>query len=957
MPLDRVVYGKLLEVLALSERGDTESQKCVHESLASFEQNRKDVSLYYLEAALGANSFHSKQMALLLLKKSILQSWAQTEPAVQSLIKSEIIKIVNLKEAQLRNMVASCYVAIFNVEGYEKWPYGVENLLGIISSYHDECVVETATAALNMILEDSLAPGHAVSPGYLSYLKGTFLASLFQAAGRSPGAAEQVARVLLVLMDSAPLLEHLVSEMFGPFWNLLGSMASQEGYSAKKCVLRGMLKVWDYAPLSILHAREAIFPFVTRLCSDEAYTIQIDALDLYTHMLQSQLYQGSAQSSEEVRSLLLAGLSKEFPQLLRTLVDNTKYSSWDYMSMDRSHLEDDNANIPDDMQDVPVKAREDEDTSTWGNTWTVRKGSALLLDTISQAYAKSGDDQVIKALLGFIQEKLDSSDWELRESGVLTLGAISKGSLYALFPYLPKVVDYLLAVARDRVPLLRIISCWCLSRFVEWIFLPENSRNYLERSLGTILESMLDRNKRVQESACSSFTSFEECGTTLLLPYAGRVLQVLLKCLETYQARNFMILYDVIGTLYQNVGEQVAADPGHQLLLDALLKKLEATPPAEVHFGALVECLGSVVSILGNRLPVAAVERLASRCLLSLCQLAGDDVEMNHQPVEILCDTLSVLLTTGADSPGGGYRMSEVVLAVVAGAKASRNVDLLLVIGELCSYRVVSVLQSCIALLGDLSNSKLPLTEQSLALLIGNVQHFLSAPGQAPSICSNTSTSVNTSRYNSIGSVCQSESGEPEEYFGVINNCIWVFGVLCDNQPGLYNSANIDAVFIAVVKVLNLCNNNLCILQNCCVTLGKFSGSFPNIAVKYLNAFLSPLCQHLIYSKNDKEKLATVLAVSSVFRLHLQAGAPAGAPGPTVRLGAEELDCANVVLLFKLYLSSARGGMDTFGDSFGANAELVSVASGVIKALLQQNPRLHQFIDPATKQELQTFVQ
>ncbi|BAM42315.1 importin beta/transportin [Theileria orientalis strain Shintoku] len=968
MPLDRLVYSKLLEILELSERGDTETQKYVHENLAIFEQNRKDVSLYYLEASLGANSFHSKQMALLLLKKSILQSWNQTELGIQNLIKSEIIKIVNLKEPQLRNVVASCYVTIFNVEGYQNWPYGIENLLGIISNYNDDFVVETATVTLIMILEDSLAPGYPMSPPYLNYLKSTFVTNLFQVAAKSDGATELVSRIMLVLLDSNLILEYLVGEMFNPFWNLLGRMATQDNYNVKKCVLKGMLKVWDFAPLSILQSSEAIFPFITKLCSDDAYTIQIDALDFYTHILQSQLYPiGNHSSVDEIRNMLLTKMNKEFPMLLKILVDNTRYSSWDYMSMDRTHLEDDNANIPDDMQDVPIKTREDEDTNTWGNTWTVRKGSALLLDTISQLYGHN-NSHVIKVLLGYIQEKLDSSDWELKESGVLTLGAISKGSLYSLFPYLPKVVDYLIQVARDRKPLLRIISCWCLSRFVEWIVMPENSRNYLERSLMTILECMLDRNKRVQESACSSFTSFEETGATQLAPYVGRIMQVLIKCLGVYQARNFMILYDVIGTLYQNVGEHVAADANHLVLVDLLLKKMESTPTSETQFVPLVESLSSVVTNLGNRLPVVFVEKLTKASVLSLYQLLSDDVEMNNQVVEVLSDNISVLITSsstfeGAPECRGGYDMTSVVLSVLNSLKVTNNVDIVRVITELCDYKIINVLQSCIALLGDLCNNKVPLTEQALAMLVATVQYYLGGGSHGASINSTATTSLETSRYNSIQSTYHAEQGEPEDYFGVLNNCIWVFGVVCDHQVALYSGANLDAVFMLVVRIFNLCASNLCVLQNCSVTVGKFAVHFPNIALRYLNAFLNPLCQHLIYSKNDSEKLRTVMAVSNVFLLYLQqtpqidhSGGLVSSPN-TIRLGVEEIDCCNVVLLFRLYTSITKGSMDTFGDSFGSNSELLKVAASVIKSLVKLYPKLQDFIDMVTKQEIQQLLQ
>lgn len=206
----------------------------------------------------------------------------------------------------------------------------------------------------------------------------------------------------------------------------------------------------------------------------------------------------------------------------------------------------------------------------------------------------------------------------------------------------------------------------------------------------------------------------------------------------------------------------------------------------------------------------------------------------------------------------------------------------------------------------------------------------------------------------------------------MMNNCVWVFGVLCDNQLGIYNGGNIDLVFLLVVKVINLCSNNFCILQNCCVTLGKFSKSFPNLAIKYLNSFLNPLCNHLIHAKNDKEKFSTTLSISNLILMHLQStnnltktlnsqsnnvfSSNNVSMGNVIKVGAEELETSNVLLLFKLYISCSKGTLDNFGDSFGTNSELIQVCVNLIKSLLHKHPKLVQLIDPDTKNKLNSLT-
>ena len=59
---------------------------------------------------------------------------------------------------------------------------------------------------------------------------------------------------------------------------------------------------------------------------------------------------------------------------------------------------------------------------------------------------------------------VEPSRVQVQESGVLAVGAIAHGCMYDLAPHLPNVMGMLLQMCSAQKPLLRSISCWCVSR-------------------------------------------------------------------------------------------------------------------------------------------------------------------------------------------------------------------------------------------------------------------------------------------------------------------------------------------------------------------------------------------------------------------------------------------------------------------------------------------------------------
>jgi transportin-1 len=84
---------------------------------------------------------------------------------------------------------------------------------------------------------------------------------------------------------------------------------------------------------------------------------------------------------------------------------------------------------------------------------------------------------------------------------------------------------------------------------------------------------VLEKNERVQTSACSALAVLEETAGSKIVPYVERILGTLVIALDSYRNKSLAILYDAIGTLSKAVGETMG-DPRYvNTILPVLIAK------------------------------------------------------------------------------------------------------------------------------------------------------------------------------------------------------------------------------------------------------------------------------------------------------------------------------------------------------------------------------------------------
>lgn len=289
-------------------------------------------------------------------------------------------------------------------------------------------------------------------------------------------------------------------------------------------------------------------------------------------------------------------LGNHLPRLVPVLVRGMKYSEIDIILLKGDVEEDDN--VPDKEEDIKprfhkskthtIKANCNNTNGTENGTdgndddeedydvdddnslsdWNLRKCSAAALDVLANVFP----DELLPILIPILKETLFHAEWDIKESGILALGAIAEGCMTGMLSHLPELIPYLINSLNDKKALVRAITCWTLSRYSHWVVLQPHDA-YLKPLMTELLKRILDSNKRVQEAACSAFATLEEEACTELVPYLSFILETLVYAFSKYQHKNLLILYDAIGTLADSVGHHLNKPAYINMLMPPLILK------------------------------------------------------------------------------------------------------------------------------------------------------------------------------------------------------------------------------------------------------------------------------------------------------------------------------------------------------------------------------------------------
>uniref|UniRef100_A0A183CQ37 Transportin-1 n=1 Tax=Globodera pallida TaxID=36090 RepID=A0A183CQ37_GLOPA len=415
---------------------------------------------------------------------------------------------------------------------------------------------------------------------------------------------------------------------------------------------------------------------------------------------------------------------------------------------------------------------------------------------------------------------LFSDQWEVKESGILALGAIAEGCMSGMTQHLPELIPYLIKSLQHPRSLVRSITCWSLSRYCHFV-VQDPQGQLFNQLIKELLGRVLDKNKRVQEAACSAFATFEEEACQELVPYMPEILGTFVEAFNRYQAKNLLILYDAIGTLADSVGGNLAEPPYAELIMNPLMSKWSQLRDDDKELFPLLECISSVATALHTAF-FPYCEPVFQRCVrlishtLTLSQQAtstaartaqkGGKNAVPDQPDKdfliVALDLLSELAEAMSDYIDPLVSQSNIVQLVYICAQDTTN----------------EVRQSTFALLGDLVKACYMHLQQ-------DIHQFI------PILAQNLNP----------------------ELVSVCNNAIWALGEV-SMKIGDQMKQYVPILLPQLIHVMNRERPPKTLLENTAITLGRFGLNCSAEVSPFLADFIRPWCMSLRNVRDNEEK-------------------------------------------------------------------------------------------------------
>ncbi|KAJ3359218.1 Transportin-1 [Allomyces javanicus] len=493
-----------------------------------------------------------------------------------------------------------------------------------------------------------------------------------------------------------------------------------------------------------------------------------------------------------------------------------------------------------DESDEEDDSDDDDDDDDAVTQWNLRKCAAAALDMLANTFKAP----VADTLLPLLQNRLTSTDWKVREAGILALGAIADGCMESITVHLPVLVPYLLASLNDHA-LVRSIASWTLSRYANWvIYDAPNASDLLARVVQELTRNLTHANKKVQEVTCSTLATFEEAAGENIVPYLGTILPTLVQCFHVYQQRNLLVLYDCIGTLAEVTGSALGQPACVQLLLPALMHKWHVLRDDDKDLLPLFECLASVVIPLGQGF-AAHAHQVFERCLriIQTTYQSLSEYQQGRLP----------------DEPDRDFYI--VSLDLMSGVVQSR--------GTAAEELVSRYQNQVLTVLNITLNDPAPTVKQSAMGLFGDlvVHAYGVVQPYAPTLLHHTVSYI--------------QHYDEPAWLRLCNNAVWVVGELTDKlaAPAFADTAGVLSARLLPLFVPHGRDHHArappaMLVENCALTLGRLGNVAPTILAADLDVFAAPWCAHMARLRASPEKDAAVRGFLEVVRVNPRAIVP-----------------------------------------------------------------------------------
>lgn len=792
-----------------------------------------------------------RQTAGLLLKNNLKSGWRAASGVNKTFIQNALLQSLGHPVRFLRHTVGTCVSMIARAAGPTGWP----EMYPVLA---DAIAAETASANPNL-LDGGLDAVYKVceelngrldvpvpnmpegSPAGLLLPKLLALVSGATGAGAAETAARRGGLGAINLM--VPSWPHSHAHLMDAYLRGLFALAMDTDSGVRKEVCSGIVSLLYRAPEKLAPNMREVIAYMIERTSDGDEDVALESCEFWAAFCEADLERDTVEVLREFT-----------PKLIPMLLTNMKYAE-DDEEVIAAEEDEANAGRADRDQDVrpSFKGRRDRgDGASSGGVsgsaaaddgdetyydagedddddaqWNLRKSSANGLDVMSNVFG----DELLGMILPIVEQRFRESDWRLRESAILAVGAVSEGCDAGLTPFLPQLIEFLVPSLEDPRPMLRATACWTLSRFARYTAqlafaarpgdpppaTAAQGRAFVERILGGLLRRVGDKNKHVQAAACGALaTLLGECREDIA-PWLGPTATTLGQAIASYGRKNLRCALDAAATLADSGGDALKDPAVARALLGPLLQKWESGGDAQADLYQLLECVTSVTMGVGLGAQEFAAPMFSRALALARRALVARDAAQDsaYEPDHVVCalDLLSGI----CDGVGAGA--ASLVASDPDGVRE--------------------------AIAKAVADAESPGVRRSAFALVGDVAK---APGAAAHLAPMLAHIVDAAAANLEPGMVQAWN------MGACNNACWSAGEMAMAFPPETLAPHAPRLAGAFCRVLSQTMVHRSLGENAAIALGRFALRCPDHIKQGFAELVTPWCGALRRLRDGVEK-------------------------------------------------------------------------------------------------------
>merc|ERR1712223_1857930 len=436
---------QILQLLRESQSSDNATQRAVQQKLE--ELNRyPDFNCYLIHVLteLRSEDEATRSLAGLILKKNVKAHFNQFPNDVATFIKGECLKAVGDPSPLIRATVGILITTIASKGELTQWPELLPRLCEMLDS-ENYTVCEGAFGALQKICEDSAEaldsdtmnrPLNILIPKFLQFFKHT-----------SPKIRSHAIACVnqFIIGRSQALMNHI-----DDFISNLFVLANDDDPEVRKNICRAIVMLLEVRMDRLVPHMNSIIDYMLARTQDADEGVSLEACEFWLSLADEPVCKEA--------------LQPHLPKLIPVLVKGMKYSEIDIILL-RGDVEEDEM-VPDREEDIrprfhrsrshhieggggvmagspsagdaaePNSDDEDDGDDNSLSDWNLRKCSAAALDVLASVFR----NDLLPILLPILKETLFHQEWEIKDSGILALGAIAEGCMTGMVQHLGELI-------------------------------------------------------------------------------------------------------------------------------------------------------------------------------------------------------------------------------------------------------------------------------------------------------------------------------------------------------------------------------------------------------------------------------------------------------------------------------------------------------------------------------------